>query len=893
MTDTVVNLGAADRIVDVVGAGGAVVLSDADASVDGEQTSPSLKRILPSDLPAATETVAGILSTALFARSGLLTTVTPEEHGGLGDGAADDQTPMEQALAALAAAGGGVLLLQRHYRLGAGGLVVPSNVIVLSRGAEITCDATGVDVFVVDGTSARKSDVSFIGPLRVTLADAGDGDPSAGYVLSCRRVSRVSLRDVTVVRGKLIRTWLRSDFTTRDVDGVTIPDVTAATETSMAAELNFDVRVEACSVEGEDTVTNAAGAGAAVMLGWVERFHVTDLTARTVYHAVLWWGGDHDQDRDDIAADWAREGAVTGCVVRGAASGAVWGSCFRDVETSANKVLVSALGNRVGPRRLHLLDHGLDYTNPAMTDIACRAVAEKARSGGGGEIILPRGVIPYNTPLVFYEALNQAGGQPGTVRVIGAGEGKDGTVFRAVADVAGDIIALDGLTTNFNPFVKLVEFHNFAVEGSPDSGVTRYKADAAFKFNDASRVLMDRVRVSNIDAIPLWGRRLWDSQFVDLYLDGCGRAPHMTLSSVSGTFSAYEVLTGGTSGAKATTGPDGGTTLLEVSDVEGFQIGETVTGGTSGATATLDAVDAGAPNILLEAVNPSDTDQQSNADRFDRLHIENHRGIGVQLLHEVRSIIFDQPKFHHPQGRIPPYGIPHFMVDRRNASTFAPYEVVLQTPQMATCAGSHITLRNTGGAANQGIIGFQLLGGRLASAEHWAVEILAAQSATIGGGAVLINNNVDTNYGDIGVDPRASGVVIDAINLLTSPTGGAVKFDPLNQVSAAASFRPEHNEIAAGAISYFGGFVMRIRAEDWVEGSPNVDSLTTINGGEDGDVIMIAAQKPGSGNGFDAITIEHGAGNIELTGGTDRSLTEHPIQLYKHAAAGVWRDFAA
>ena len=64
-------------------------------------------------------------------------------------------------------------------------------------------------------------------------------------------------------------------------------------------------------------------------------------------------------------------------------------------------------------------------------------------------------------------------------------------------------------------------------------------------------------------------------------------AMNLTLSSVSGTFVANEIVTGGTSGTTAKVTSISGTTMIIADPTGYFYQSETLTGGTSTATATI------------------------------------------------------------------------------------------------------------------------------------------------------------------------------------------------------------------------------------------------------------------------------------------------------------------
>lgn len=66
-------------------------------------------------------------------------------------------------------------------------------------------------------------------------------------------------------------------------------------------------------------------------------------------------------------------------------------------------------------------------------------------------------------------------------------------------------------------------------------------------------------------------------------------------TGLSGTFTAGETITGGTSGVTATVRDDDGVDGMNATfdGISGFEVGETITGGTSGATATVSVMSAG------------------------------------------------------------------------------------------------------------------------------------------------------------------------------------------------------------------------------------------------------------------------------------------------------------
>jgi len=80
----------------------------------------------------------------------------------------------------------------------------------------------------------------------------------------------------------------------------------------------------------------------------------------------------------------------------------------------------------------------------------------------------------------------------------------------------------------------------------------------------------------------------------------------LTLTSVSGSFTLNETVTGGTSSAQATVIKVNASSLVvRVTSVAAFSISETITGGTSGETATVSASDTNTGGGLLFASAPA------------------------------------------------------------------------------------------------------------------------------------------------------------------------------------------------------------------------------------------------------------------------------------------------
>ena len=243
-------------------------------------------------------------------------------------GATDQAAALQDAIDAVAVRGGTLYIPGGTLRLHST-ISLYSHVNLVFLDTEIDFRGEASNVFEADGSAGRITGVSVSGIALCTFPDAG------GWLLRVARCTKVRLRHCNVYRGKLFRSDLRGDFPLRVVGENIIADITeaiigagAAAETFMAAEVNYDVVVEDCQVDGEDGVSNAGDANAVVLprycWGWIVR-RVTITTCRT---GVLWWGGDSNPSRDGKVGGkrWCRNGVVDDVTVTGAEAGGIWGS---------------------------------------------------------------------------------------------------------------------------------------------------------------------------------------------------------------------------------------------------------------------------------------------------------------------------------------------------------------------------------------------------------------------------------------------------------------------------------------------------------------------------------------------------------------------------------------
>lgn len=255
--------------------------------------------------------------------------VTPQDHGAPADGALSDHAAFVAALGAARTRAVPVYVPKADYVIDAPIALQTGDTVTFAPGAAIEFTASGVsNLFVADGTPARIEDIAIIGEDWTVSVPNADLTNDSGYVLHARRVSRVWLRGCRVSRGKVATVQLRSDFPVRNALSLNIPDLTAATEISMASELSYDVLVERFAMDGVAGQSDAALAGACISIRYAERWTIRDGRISHAYNGVVWNGGDANPNRDGAVGGkrWVRQGRVGNVRAEDITLGGVWGS---------------------------------------------------------------------------------------------------------------------------------------------------------------------------------------------------------------------------------------------------------------------------------------------------------------------------------------------------------------------------------------------------------------------------------------------------------------------------------------------------------------------------------------------------------------------------------------
>jgi hypothetical protein len=225
----------------------------------------------------------------------------------------------------------------------------------------------------------------------------------------------------------------------------------------------------------------------------------------------------------------------------------------------------------------------LNTTNDALTQLQASADAAVT----SGEVEFPAGffTITGATPISYTKGQQVFGAGPFNSEIRYTGLAAYAFVFSTVIGASLRDISIN--RTNTAP---------------PTSGTAIAVTSGYFSFrNVIVRAASTGISFTGVSAVIGVNFKMLDCMVVgvsatssnDIFIDNfLISAPNdwLTLSGVTGTFLAGEVITGGTSGAQANVGTVvSGTSITAKVLTKNFTIGETITGATSGATATVGA----------------------------------------------------------------------------------------------------------------------------------------------------------------------------------------------------------------------------------------------------------------------------------------------------------------
>ena len=152
--------------------------------------------------------------------------------------------------------------------------------------------------------------------------------------------------------------------------------------------------------------------------------------------------------------------------------------------------------------------------------------------------------------------------------------------------------------------------------------------------------------------------------------------------------------------------------------------------------------------------------------------------------------------------------------------------------------------------------------------------------------AATLNNVLDELDAAIGALGTLDGVTVSE---LQESDGGGVALD----TDADGNLTANNDLAITGFVNLGPGTTLTISAgaitvtgshhKIDTEGAAATDDLDTINGGSDGDLLVLRAY-----NSAHTVVVKHGTGNIYLDGSTDFSLDHYFDTITLHKRSGDW-----